>query len=141
VSSVKVDISNLRNNRGFGMQPGDADFDGQGSGYPAQYLPAENFTYAGVEFSFPQYTQGRGNDNVLAQGQTLAVPRGRYVGIHMLAAAETAIATGSVTAVYGDGTTSSGSFLVDPFWDWPVSELHSIIFTLLTVLSTPLEAT
>jgi len=119
-SSVKLDISHLRNNRAFGMRPGDADFDSRGAGYPAQYLPPENFTYRGIDFIFPQYTQGRGNDNVLAQGQKLEVPRGRYVGIKMLAAAETAIAAGVVTAVYADNTNSTGSLLVDPFFDWPV---------------------
>jgi len=120
-SSVTVDISHLRNNRGFGMVPGDADFDDRGSAYPAQYLPPEKFTYSGIDFLFPQYTQGRGNDNVLAQGQTLDVPPGRYVGVKMLAAAETAIAAGAITAIYADNTNSSASLLVDPFFDWPVS--------------------
>ncbi len=122
-SSVTIDISKLRNNRGFGKRPGDADFDGRGSSYPAQYLPPENFTYGGVNFIFPQYQKGAGtSDNVLAQGQRLEVPRGRYVGIHMLAAAETAIATGSVNVTYADKTTVSSPMLVDPFWNWPVRE-------------------
>ena len=124
VSSVTLDLASLRNNRGFGMRPGDADFDGWGSSYPAQFLPTANFTYGGVDYDFPQYTQGRGNDNVLALGQTLSLPRGRYANLHILAAAETAIATGSITAVYADNTTSSSSLLIDPFFDWPVGDIH-----------------
>ncbi len=31
--SAPVDISRIRNNRGFGLGPGDADFDGRGSAY------------------------------------------------------------------------------------------------------------
>lgn len=130
IPSQPVDISTLRNNRGFGMSPNDADFDGLGSSYPAQYLPSENFTFGGVDFLFPQYQpDGNTSDNVLAQGQTLpGVPAGRYVGLHMLAAAEGAIATGYVNATYADGTTSSASVLVDPFWSWPMPFGGDVIF-------------
>lgn len=127
-ASVPIDISSLRNNRGFGLRPDDANFDGIGSSYPAQYLPAENFTYGGVNFIFPQYQDNNGSDNVLAQGQDLNVSSGRYVGVHMLAAAESAIATGYVNATYADGSTTSGPVLVDPFWDWPYPYGGDIIF-------------
>lgn len=126
--SVPIDISSLRNNRAFGKSPNESDFDGTGASYPAQFLPAENFTYGGVEFRFPQYQAGNISDNVLAQGQMLNVTRGRYVGVHMLAAAESAIATGYVNATYADGTSTSGPVLVDPFWDWPYPYGGDIIF-------------
>jgi alpha-L-fucosidase len=126
-NSVPIDISGLVNNRGFAMSPGDANFDGIHSGYPAQYLPPSNLTYSGVQYDFPQYKQS-GNDNVLAQGQILTPPRGKYFSVHMLAAAETAIATGFVNATYADNTTTSGPILVDPFWDWPYPYGGDIIF-------------
>jgi len=125
--SLPIDISGLVGNRAFAMSPGDADFDGIHSGYPAQYLPLENFTYSGVNYIFPQYKQA-GNDNVLAQGQTLTPPKGRYFSVHMLAAAESAIAAGSINATYADGSTTSGPLLVDPFWDWPYPYGGDIIF-------------
>lgn len=128
VYSLPVDISSLRNNRGFAMIPNDADFDGLGSGYPAQYLPAENFTYGGVDFIFPQYQVSYGSDNVIAQGQALDIPRGRYVGVHMLAAAHHAIAKGYVNATYTDGSTTSGAVLVDPFWAFQFPYGGDIIF-------------
>ena len=109
------------------MSSGDANFDTLHSGYPAQYLPPSNFTYSGVNFMFPQYKQ-TGNYNVLAQGQVLSPARARYLSMHMLAAAETAIATGFVTATYSDNTTTSGPVLVDPFWDWPYPYGGDIIF-------------
>lgn len=117
--SLPIDISKLRNNRAFAMSPNDADFDGTHSGYPAQYLPPENFTFNGVNYIFPTYQKGNGSDNVVAQGQSLDVPKGRYISVHMLAAAESSIATGYVNATYSDGSRSSSSVLVDPFWDWP----------------------
>lgn len=126
--SIPIDISSLRNNRAFSMSPNEANFDGLGSSYPAQFVPAENFTYGGVEFSFPQYQTGNLSDNVLAQGQMLNVTKGRYVGVHLLAAAETAIATGYVNATYADGSTTSGAVLVDPFWNWPLTYGGDITF-------------
>lgn len=125
--SLPIDLSALVNNKGFGMTPGEANFDGLHSGYPAQYVPASNFTYGGVNYRFPQYSS-TGDDNVLAQGQTITPPRGRYFSIHILAAAETAIAVGSINATYSDNTTTSGSLLVDPFWDWPYPYGGDIIF-------------
>lgn len=127
-ASLPIDISALRNNRGFGTSPNDADFDGTGASYPAKFLPAENFTYGGVDFIFPQYQDNNGSDNVLAQGQVLNVTRGRYIGVHMLAAAESAIATGFVNATYADASTTSGAVLVDPFWAWPYPYGGDIIF-------------
>lgn len=128
VKSIPIDISSLFNNRGFAKYPGDANFDGVHSGYPAQYLPEANLTYAGVNFDFPQY-KAAGNDNALAQGQMLSPPRDRYISVHMLAAADQSnIATGMVNATYADNSTSTASVLVDPFWDWPYPYGGDIIF-------------
>ena len=130
-SAIPVDISHLRNSRGFGSGPGDADFDERGNAYPAAYLPPEDLTYGGTRYVFPQYQDGgKDSDNVLAEGQILKdeLPGGRYSAVYMLAAAETAIATGFVNATYADGSESSRSILVDPFWAWPYPYGGDIIF-------------
>jgi alpha-L-fucosidase len=121
-SSTLIDLSSMVNNRAFAMTPGDANFDGIHSGYPAKYLPESNFTYAGINYMFPQY-KASGNDNVLAQGQVITPPQERYSSISMLVAAESAVATGYVNVTYTDNTTSSGPVLVDPFWSWYVIPL------------------
>lgn len=126
IASLPVDIAHLRNNRGFAAHANDANFDGSGSGYPAEFLPVSDLIYGGVDFTFPQYTQN-GSDNVLAQGQLLNVTPGRYVGMHMLAAADSAIATGFVNATYADGTTTSDPVLINPYIDWPYPYGGSII--------------
>ena len=116
VQSVRVDISPMVNNRAFAMSEGDADFDGSHAGYPAQYIPPPELTYAGVDYTFPQYNRTPGGfDNVLALGQSVNVPRGRYLSVHMLAASETAIATSVVNATYADGSTGSSAVLVHAF--------------------------
>ena len=127
IASIPIDLSQLVNNRGFAMTPGDANYDGLHSGYPAKYLPPANLTYNGVQYNFPQY-KASGDDNVLAQGQTITPPKGRYFSIHMLAASETAIATGFVNATYSDNTVTSGPVLVDPWWDWPYPYGGDLVF-------------
>lgn len=116
--SIPLDLSGLYNNRGFAMSPNDSNLDGYGSGYPAQYLPPRNFVYNGINFTFPQYTAS-GNDNVLALGQTVKIPRGRYFSVQMLASCETGLASGFVNATYSDGTTSSSPVLVPAWYNWP----------------------
>jgi alpha-L-fucosidase len=117
VQSLPIDLEPLVNNRAFAMSPGDADYDGIHGGYPAQYLPDANFTLAGTNYIFPQY-KPTGHDNVLAQGQVITPPKGRYFSINMLVAAERAVATGSINVTYTDNSTSSSPVLVDPFWEW-----------------------
>lgn len=136
VASLPIDISSLRNNRGFANYPGDADFDGTGLAYPASYLPTTNFTYGGVNFIFPQYQADNGSDNVVAQGQSLNISQGRYVGVQLLAASDKSIATGYINATYADGTTTSGPVLVDPLWDWPYPYGGDIIFPYLVTNET-----
>lgn len=116
--SITVDLSNLTNNRAFGMSPGDANYDGMHSGFPAEFIPPSNLTFAGVNYEFPQY-RNSGNDNVLAQGQILTPKQGRYFSISMLASAESSIATGFINVTYSDNTTVSNPILVDPYKDWP----------------------
>lgn len=57
--------------------------------FPADELPAggERVTVAGVPFRFPPAGDGRDN-NVVCRGQLLALPRGRYDWIYLLATSE-----------------------------------------------------
>lgn len=116
--SISVDLSEYLDNRGFGMQPGDANFDGTDSSYPAAEMPPAHFVYNGFNFNFPQY-KAAGNDNVIADGQTIDIPEGRYVRVSMLAASEEGLASGTVNATYADGTTTTGAVLVPSWWSWP----------------------
>lgn len=115
--SFPVDLSSLYSNRGFAMKPNDANFDGSGSGYPANSLPPSNFIYNGINFTFPTY-QTSGNDNVLATGQTVKVPPGRYFSVQMMASSESGLASGSINALYNDNSTSSSPVLVPAWYNW-----------------------
>ena len=94
--------------------------------YPAQYMPASNFIYNGFNYSFPSYTSDQ-NDNVLAQGQEVTIPPGKYFSVQMLVAAETGLAAGFVNATYADGTTASTQVLVPAWWSWPYPSGGDII--------------
>lgn len=125
--SLPIDISSLRNNRGFGSSPSDANYNGFNAAYPADFLPPSELNYAGVDYIFPQY-QSEGNDNVLAQGQSLTFPPGRYASVEILAAAENGFAKGTINASYTDSSTSSSSVRVAPYWHWPYPYGGDIIF-------------
>lgn len=116
--SFPIDLSSLYNNRGFAMRPNDSNLDGSGSGYPANSLPPSNFIYNGINFTFPTY-QTSGNDNVLATGQTVKVPQGRYFSVQMMASCENGLASGFINATYSDNSTSSSPVLVPAWWSWP----------------------
>ncbi|KAK8069400.1 hypothetical protein PG994_006016 [Apiospora phragmitis] len=116
--TIPIDIVHLFNNRGFGKAGGDANFDGAGQCYPAEFLPEETLMYDGFNFSFPQYRPS-GNDNVISDGQTIDVPKGRYLRVSMLAAAEDGLAEGSINATYEDGSLTPAQVLVPSWWSWP----------------------
>lgn len=95
--------------------------------YPAQYIPPPNFTYTGLNYNFPKYNAS-GFDNLVAAGQTVSIPRGRYLSVHMLAASENGIAQGSINATFSDNTTSSSAVLVPAWWSWPYPTGGDIVF-------------
>jgi alpha-L-fucosidase len=106
--------------RGAEADPG-ADFDGAGHALPAEELPERSadglWEIGGVSF-LPAPAGGR-FDNVVAQGQRIALPAGHNCHSALLLAAGTVarpIGTGSSAAVsgrftveYTDGTTSSAT--------------------------------
>ena len=116
--SKPLDISNLYNNRGFAMKVNDSNFDGNGGGYPADSLPPSQFVYNGINFTFPQYSSA-GNDNVLALGQIIQVPKGRYFSVQMFASCENGLASGFINATYSDNSTTSSPVLVPAWYNWP----------------------
>jgi alpha-L-fucosidase len=83
--------------------------------------------YNGINYAFPQY-KAAGNDNVVALGQTIPVPRGRYFSVQMLAASESGMGSGTVNATYADGTTGSGAVLVPAWWSWPYPAGGDLVF-------------
>ncbi|MGH9483154.1 MAG: glycosyl hydrolase-related protein, partial [Terriglobales bacterium] len=63
--------------------PTTAGFDGAGASYPAEMLP-RRLDYAGLSF---QLADPAGPDAVTAQGQSVALPAGRFTRLYLLAAA------------------------------------------------------
>jgi alpha-L-fucosidase len=73
-----------------------------------------------MESTLPSHsTTPWGNDNVLALGQTVQVPQGRYFSVQMLASCENGLASGFINATHSDGSTSSSPVLVPAWYNWP----------------------
>jgi alpha-mannosidase len=111
-------------------------FDGHGNAMPAEMLPTQ-INYHGVEFNLSPAKTGSPNA-VVAKGQTIHLPAGRFNRIYILAAA----ADGDQTASFRLGTRSMlltiqdwGGFVGQwdtriwkdlPHTDWAISAHHAV---------------
>ncbi|BCJ31310.1 alpha-L-fucosidase [Actinocatenispora sera] len=112
---VPVPIAAKYDNNGIGTAPGDANIDGSGYGFPAGQLPSGSVTVDGVPYEFPATTAAGAPDNLVAAGQTIDLPPGRYLAAYLLATATYGPAGGDATVHYDDGSTSTAP-LSAPDW-------------------------
>jgi alpha-L-fucosidase len=107
-----VPLAALANNDGFGVTTDeDGGFDGEGFTYPRSAMPTGVTSVAGVPFEL----LGNGDDNVVALGQSVDLPDGRFGALRVLAAASYGPAGGTATVRYADGSTRTAS-LTAPDW-------------------------
>lgn len=114
---VTVDISAAYDNDGVASAGAPSgDFDGSGYTYPAEELPTGTVTVADVPYLLPvDWTTG--DNNVVAQGQRLALPAGEYLTANLLVSASYGPASGTATVHYEDGTTSTASLSAPNWYD------------------------
>lgn len=84
------------------------DFDGSGYSFPGDALLSGRASVDGMPFAIPSSAAGAKN-NIVAFGQLVAVPRGRYHSAHFLVAGSYGMAGGAATVHYADGGTSTAS--------------------------------
>ncbi|WP_371789990.1 alpha-L-fucosidase [Streptomyces sp. NBC_01471] len=90
------------------------DFDGSGYTFPGEELPSGTVQLNGIGFDLPAATAGAKN-NIVALGQRLDVPRGRYLSGAFLVACSYGEVSGQATLHYADGSTGSAG-LGGPDW-------------------------
>ncbi|KAK7192381.1 hypothetical protein DPSP01_004966 [Paraphaeosphaeria sporulosa] len=125
--SRPIDLHVIYDNQAFGLTPNETNFDNSGDSYPAEFIPPSTFTYTGLNYNFPKYNSS-GYDNAIAAGQTVYIPRGRYLSVHMLAASENGLAQGTLNATFSDNSTSSSAVLVPAWWSWPYPTGGDLVF-------------
>jgi alpha-L-fucosidase len=84
--------------------PRDGDFDGSGYAFPGEEFPSGLIEVDGVPYLFPSSAPGVAN-NIVAMGQRITLPRGRYA----TALALMACSGGTATVHYADGTTTTAA--------------------------------
>ncbi|MBK3639901.1 alpha-L-fucosidase [Streptomyces sp. MBT33] len=84
------------------------DFDGSGYTFPGEQLAAGPVEVDGIPFVFPSSAAGAKN-NVVALGQRIELPKGRYLSAHFLTAGSYGNASGAATVHYADGSTTTAS--------------------------------
>ncbi|MGW1621491.1 alpha-L-fucosidase [Streptomyces sp. NPDC002172] len=105
---IPVPLDSLYDNDGIDTAAArGGDFDGSGYTFPGEELPAGRVEVDGIPFDFPAATAGAGN-NVVALGQRIDLPKGRYLSALFLTAGSYGNASGAATVHYADGTTSTG---------------------------------
>ncbi|SMD08801.1 alpha-L-fucosidase [Kibdelosporangium aridum] len=92
----------------------DGNFDGSGYTFPAEGLPSGQIQVDGVPYAFPSAAPNTKN-NVIALGQRVNIPRGRYHAAHFLVAGSYGMASGTATVHYADGGTTTAS-IGGPDW-------------------------
>ncbi|KAI0189044.1 glycoside hydrolase family 29 protein [Astrocystis sublimbata] len=113
--STPLDISAHFNNKAFGKSPDEASFDRLGQAFPpprSADTPYYTSSKSGIAYDFPGYTGPEEPDNVICEGQTIAIPQHaarQFFSASFLVSGdvEAATATGNVTFAYSDGSTSS----------------------------------
>jgi len=93
----------------------DGDFDGSGYSFPGDSLPADGpVTVGGVPYQLGSAAAGAKND-IVALGQKITLPSGRYLSLLFLVAGSYGTASGTATVTYADGSTSAAT-LTAPDW-------------------------
>jgi hypothetical protein len=100
-----VPLASYLNNKGIGSAARQANFDGSGYAYPASQLPSGTVTLNNIPYQLP--TSSSGNDNVVAVGQTISLPQGKFLQASLLTASSWGPVRGSTTVHYTDGSTRS----------------------------------
>lgn len=121
ILSVPLDIAPLRNNRAFAQEPRDTDFDSYSRAYLVQYLLAKKLVYGSVDFIFLQYQPGSGFDNMLARGQILDIPPGRYLAVYILVAIDSALVLTNLTGHYSNSSNATSRLIVFPQQSQPLA--------------------
>jgi alpha-L-fucosidase len=122
---VPVPIAAAFDDAGITTRPtGGPGFDGRGRTFRAADLHRGRVVYEGIPYDFAPVA-GRGNDNLVARGQRLALPRGRYTGGYVLAAAPLGFA-GRLGIVYTDGTVGSTRISVAK---WTEDNVNAVVQT------------
>jgi alpha-L-fucosidase len=104
---VPVPLDSLYDNDGLDTASArGGDFDGSGYTFPGEELPAGRVEVDGIAFDFPPSTAGAKN-NVVALGQRVDLPKGRYLSAVFLTAGSYGNASGRATVHYADGSTST----------------------------------
>ncbi|MAD87910.1 MAG: hypothetical protein CL912_33530 [Deltaproteobacteria bacterium] len=115
---VQIPLNSYFNNKGFGLVPGEANFDQLNNSYPAHNLPdggGYTSTKTNISYAFPGYQNATQSDNMVMAGQEIEVPSASYFSLHMLVASESAGASGNMTLEYADGSSVLTEVRTNPY--------------------------
>ncbi|KAJ6592674.1 glycoside hydrolase family 29 protein [Mycena capillaripes] len=103
---------------------GSADFDAHGASFDSQFLPPGPWVYDGISYDFPT-TWGEANDNVVANGQVVALARPTYVHeLHMVYSGDASGSAHEFVAnfalSFADNSSQQLQLYAKNWWRWPI---------------------
>lgn len=111
-TSCAVDLNAAYNNDGVATlaAPDQGNFDGTGTSFAADQLPAPGpVTLGGETYEAPP-TSGTSNNFVKSTGQAIALPAGKYHSLHIVGASDngsSGAASATAVVTYTDGSTAT----------------------------------
>ncbi|KAI0319261.1 glycoside hydrolase family 29 protein [Amylostereum chailletii] len=115
---IKLDLSSVFNVKAAATSNDNANFDGSGRAYPAEYLPtASTFNFTGIEFDLPPFHNLSALDAVKSSSQTVTLPTPTQIqSFNALAIAYPAVSVANLTLNFDDNTSDLVSIIVAPWY-------------------------
>ncbi|KAE9386558.1 glycoside hydrolase family 29 protein [Gymnopus androsaceus JB14] len=126
--STLLSLDPFFDNQAASVNGSTADFDGSGNSFDGQFLPVGPYLYDGITYELPA-SWGTGNDNVIANNQTIALPESIFV--HELHALYSGDSNATFTADnfilnFVDNSTQTLTLEASNWWGWPLLNLGII---------------
>lgn len=130
--SLPLNLTSYFNNQGFGTRAGESSFDILNQSYPAVEVGKDGIytSGSGIDFHAPGYRGPSTPDNLICEGQTIAVHPGKYFSLSILHSSDVREATvsGNVTFNYADNTTSKAELRSEPWWAFLTINRGEVIY-------------
>lgn len=117
-----VPLNSIFDNQAASVNGSTANFDGSGNSFASQFLPTGAFSYDGITYELPAQW-ATGNDNVIANSQTLVLPKSTYLHeMHILYAGDDSSNSGvtpnNFIINFIDNSTQTITLEAGNWWGW-----------------------
>lgn len=122
---VPIDLVPYFHKRAIDNDAGTADFDSEGYCFSREGVPKGTLQVEDMSFTFPAF-QLEEYDNLVCQGQIIALPMGQFKGLMLLGCSEFGSYQDILTIEFADGTSEELPFGFSDWWTYTPVDGESI---------------